>query len=161
MIYIQMIGLLAFCLLVLSFYKKNTATILLYQTASNFIYFIHYFLLGGMTGAYISLLSMIRNIVFIQTKSKIIIPIFIILYLIVTLVFYENIYSLLPMIANSVYLIAITFNTRKHLLIGELISATLWFIYSLFVLSYSGMITELILMISNEVQLITLNRKKD
>jgi hypothetical protein len=160
MIYIQLIGLLAFCILVLSFYKKDTKTILVYQTTSNLIYFIHYLLLGGLTGAFISLMSVIRNIVFIKTKSKIIIPIFILLYLIITIIFYESIYSILPMIANSCYLIFITFNTKKHLLIGEVMSATLWVIYSIFVLSYTEIITESILIVSNVIQLIRLRNKK-
>ena len=160
MIYIQLIGLLAFCILVLSFYKKDTKTILVYQTTSNLIYFIHYFLLGGLTGAFISLMSVIRNIVFIKTKSKIIIPIFILSYLIITIIFYESIYSILPMISNSCYLIFITFNTKKDLLIGEIISATLWVIYSIFVLSYTEIITESILIVSNVIQLIRLRNKK-
>ena len=51
-------------------------------------------------------------------------------------------------------------NKKKYLLIGEVISATLWLIYSIFVLSYSGLVTESILIISNMYQLITLKDKK-
>ena len=159
MIYIQLIGLLAFCILVLSFYKKNTVTILTYQTVANLTYSLHYFLLGGLTGAFISAISAIRNIVFIKYKNMIIIPIFILLYLIIIIIFYENIYSMLPMIANSCYMIFMTFNAKKHLLIGEIISASLWLFYSIFVLSYSGIITESILIISNTVQLLRLKNK--
>ena len=160
MIYIQLIGLFAFCILVLSFYKKNVISILVYQTTANLIYFLHYFLLGGLTGAFISAISSIRNIVFIKYKNKIVIPIFIALYLIVTIVFYENIYSTFPLIANSIYLIFMVFNNKKHLLIGEIISASLWLMYSIFVLSYSGMITESILIVSNTILLMRLRSKK-
>ena len=107
MIYIQLIGLLAFCILVLSFYKKNTVTILTYQTVANLTYGIHYFLLGGLTGAYISAVSAIRNIVFIKYKNKIVIPVFITIYLLLTIAFYENIYSIFPLIGNSIYLVFI------------------------------------------------------
>ena len=150
MIYIQLIGLLAFCILVLSFYKKNTVTILIYQITSNFAYAVHYFLLGGLSGAFCSAISMIRNVIFIKTKSKIIIPVFIVFYLIVTIVFYENIYSLFPMMANSSYMICMIFNTRKHLLVGGIINSTLWLLYSIFVLSYAGIITESIVIISKK-----------
>ena len=160
MIYIQLIGLLAFCILVLSFYRKNTVTILTYQTVANLTYAVHYFLLGGLTGAFISAISAIRNIVFIKYKNKIVIPIFIIIYLIVTITFYENIYSIFPLIGNSIYLSFMMFNTKKHLLIGEILSASLWLIYSIFVLSYSGVVTELILITSNIIILMRLRNKK-
>ena len=159
MIYIQLIGLIAFCILVLSFYKKEPATILTYQITANFAYSVHYFLLGGLTGAFISFINIIRNIAFIKSKTKILVPIFIILYLTVTIIFYEDIYSLLPMIATTVYLIFMPLNKKKYLLIGEIISASLWLLYSIFVLSYSGIITESILIISNTIQLIKLIKK--
>ena len=81
MIYIQLIGLLAFFMLVLSYYKTKTITILLYQATANFTYFIHYFLLGGISGGFVSLISVIRNIVLIKFKNKITAIMFILLYL--------------------------------------------------------------------------------
>ena len=69
MFYIQLIGLLGFCILVLSFYKKETVTILTYQITSNFAYTVHYFLLGGLSGAFCSLIGIIRNIVLIKSNK--------------------------------------------------------------------------------------------
>lgn len=161
MIYIQLIGLLAFCILVLSFYRKEVITILVYQITANALYFLHYFLLGALSGAFISFINIIRNAVYIKSKRKIFIPIFILLYLLVTMVFYENIYSIIPMLASSIYLICMPFNKKKYLLLGEVISASLWLTYSIFVLSYSGMITESILLVSNTYQLIRLKKTSD
>ena len=161
MFYIQLIGLLGFCILVLSFYKKETVTILTYQITSNFAYTIHYFLLGGLSGAFCSLIGIIRNIVLIKLNNKkVIIPIFIFLYLIVTILFYEGIYSLLPMIANSCYLISMTYKSKKALLIGAIISSIGWIIYSVFVSSYISVITELILLISNTIQFVKIKKSK-
>lgn len=154
MIYIQLIGLLGFCILVLSFYKKETVTILTYQVTSNFAYTVHYFLLGGLSGAFCSLIGIIRNLALIKIDNKkIIIPIFVLLYLIVTIIFYEGIYSLFPMIANSIYLITLTYKKKKLLLIGAIISSILWILYSVFVDSYISIVTESILLISNAIQL--------
>ena len=154
MFYIQLIGLLGFCILVLSFYKKETVTILTYQVTSNFAYTVHYFLLGGLSGAFCSLIGIVRNIVLIKIDNKkIIISIFILLYLIVTIIFYEGIYSLFPMTANSVYLIALSYKKRKTLLIGAIISSILWILYSVFVNSYVSVVTESILLLSNAIQL--------
>lgn len=160
MLYIQLIGLLGFCILVLSFYKKETVMILTYQITSNFAYTVHYFLLGGLSGAFCSLIGIIRNIALIKLKKKeIIIPIIITLYLLVTITFYENIYSIFPMIANSIYLIMIISNKKKNLLIGALLSSIMWILYSIFVSSYVSIVTETILFISNFIQLIKIKTK--
>lgn len=156
MIYIQLIGLLAFCILVLSYYKKKPITILMYQITSNFAYAVHYFLLGGISGAFNCVISIIRNIVLIKVKNnKVLISLlFIGLYLLVTVIFYENIYSVFPMLANSIYLLLIMKNSRKSILIGGIFDAFFWLIYSIFVFSYVGIVTEGILIVSNTVQLI-------
>ena len=89
MFYIQLIGILGFCIVVLSFYKKDTKTILLYQTTSNFIYAVHYFLLGGLSGAFCCMVGMARNITWIKcNKRKIVLPVFITIYSLITIVFY-------------------------------------------------------------------------
>lgn len=160
MFYIQLIGILAFCILVLSFYKKDTTTILTYQITSNFAYTVHYFLLGGLSGAFCSLIGIFRNIALIKSNNnKIIVPIFIFLYLIVTIIFYEDVYSVFPMIANSLYLISMIYKKKKPLLIGALISSSLWVLYAVFVSSYVSIITESLLIISNAIQLVKLKSK--
>lgn len=162
MFYIQLIGLLAFCILVLSYYKKKESMILTYQITANFAYSVHYFLLGGIAGALTSFIGIFRNILFIKLKNNKVIlgSIFILLYLIVTIIFYENFYSIFPMIANSSYLISMIKGSRKSLLIGGILNSSFWLLYSIFVSSYAGMITESIIIISNSIQLIKLKNSK-
>ena len=69
MFYIQLIGVLAFAVLVLSFYKKNANSIIAYQIVANFAYTVHYFLLGALSGAYISFIGIFRNIAIIKVKK--------------------------------------------------------------------------------------------
>lgn len=162
MFYIQLIGLLAFCILVLSFYKKKESMILTYQITANFAYSVHYFLLGGIAGALTSFIGIFRNILFIKLKSnKVILGfIFILLYLIFTIIFYEDFYSIFPMIANSSYLISMIKGSRKSLLIGGILNSSFWLLYSVFVNSYAGMITESIIIISNSIHLIKIKNSK-
>ena len=161
MIYIQLIGILAFCILVLSYYNKKTSTIIAYQIVANFIYTVHYFLLGALSGAYISFVGIFRNIAYLKVKKhkKILASVVISLYLLITLVFYENVFSLLPLVANSQYLLCMLKNDKKVLLISSVASSSLWATYAIFVGSYSGMITESILIISNAIQLIRLKSR--
>lgn len=163
MFYIQLIGILAFLVLVLSFYKRNPKTIITYQIVSNFSYTIHYFLLGALSGAYISFIGIFRNIAIIKIKNqkKTLVGIVILLYLIVTLIFYEGIHSLFPIVANSAYLITMVMGTKKSLLIGGIISPILWSSYGLFVGSYASIVTESILLISNTMQLVKLSKSKN
>lgn len=157
MIYIQLIGILGFCIVVLSFYKKETTTILLYQITSNFAYAVHYFLLGGLSGALCCVVGISRNITLIKCNNrKIILPIFIILYSLIGIVFYEGIYSLLPLLANISYLIAMSYKDKKVLLKGALVSSSGWILYAIFVRSYVSIVTESILLTSNTIQLIRL-----
>jgi len=162
MFYIQLIGVLAFCILVLSFYKKTPKMIMLYQVASNFIYSIHYFLLGALSGAFINCIGIFRNVCLMNAKKhKNIISILIILiYLLITIIFFEGMYSVLPLIANSQYVIAILKGNRKSLILGGIIGSSLWTIYAIFVNSYVSTITEMIIVISNTIQLIKLNKNK-
>lgn len=161
MFYIQLIGLLAFAVLVLSFYKKNPKTIIAYQIVATSAYTVHYFLLGALSGAFISFIGIFRNIAVIKVKKhkKTLVGIIILLYLIVTLIFYEGIYDLFPLVANSAYLITMVIGTKKSLLIGGIISPILWASYGLFVESYASVVTETILLISNTIQLIKLTKK--
>ena len=164
MIYIQLIGIVAFCLLVLSFYKKKPATILLYQVAANFAYAVHYLLLGGLSGAFTSFIGIFRNIAIIKLKSieskKILAMLVILSYIAVTLIFYENYYSIFPMIANSTYLLIMLKGSRKALIVGGIVSSTFWLLYAIFELSYAGMLTESIVIVSNTIQLIKLKVEK-
>lgn len=161
MFYIQLIGILGFCIVVLSFYKKETTTILMYQITSNFVYAVHYFLLGGLSGAFCCVIGMIRNVTLIKCDNKkIILPIFITIYSFITLLFYEGIYSLLPMMANLSYLIGMSYKNKKVLLKGALVSSSCWIIYAIFVSSYVSIVTESILLISNTIQLIRMINKQ-
>ncbi len=161
MFYIQLIGILAFCVMVLSFYKKNPKTIVAYQIVSNFAYTVHYFLLGALSGAFISFIGIFRNIAVIKVEKhkKLLVSIVIALYLLVTIVFYENIYSLFPLIANSIYLMTMVKGSKKSLLIGGIISPIMWGSYAIFVGSYASVITETILLISNTIQIVKLLKK--
>ena len=162
MFYIQLIGLLAFCILVLSFYRKTPKEILIFQMTANFVYAIHLFLLGALSGAYISMISIIRNISFLAFKKNKLLLSFIIigLYITVTVIFYENAYSILPMAANSFYIIGILKDNKISLLKGEIVCSLLWLLYGIFITSYAEMISETILCIAALIQIRKLKKEK-
>ena len=95
----------------------------------------------------------------VKKHKNILVAVVISLYLLVTLIFYEGIHSLFPIVANSSYLIAMVKKTKKGLLIGGIISPVLWLSYGIFVGSYASAITEFILLVSNIIQLIKIEKK--
>ena len=159
---IQSLGILAFCILVLSYTRKTPTLILLYQCVSNSIYALHYFLLGALPGALISFVGLFRNIAIMKVKKhrEIVVIVVISIYALITMIFYEGISSIFPMIANSCYLLTMVKDTRESLLIGGLISSSLWCTYSFVVGSYAGMITEFIVFVTNIIHLINIKRDK-
>jgi hypothetical protein len=164
MIYIQLIGILAFCIVVLSFYNKNPKTIIAYQILSNFTYTVHYFLLGALSGAFTSLVGIFRNIGLIKIKNyegkKLLAMLVILCYLAITVIFFESFYSIFPMIANSTYLLMMLKGDRKSLIIGGIVSSSLWLSYGIFVKSYASVITESILLVSNIRHLILIKKSR-
>ena len=62
------------------------------------------------------------------------------------------------MVANTLYLFALTYKNKKSILIGAIGSSILWILYSVFVNSYVTIVTESILIISNCIQLIKLKK---
>ena len=162
MLYIQLIGVLAFCVWILSYYRKEVRDILIFQSASNALYFIHYLLLGALSGAYLSVIGILRNIFFLIFKKskKIVGFVFIIAYILITIVFYEGLHSLIPMFAGSIYIIYMLKDEKLSLIKGELACKILWITYNIFVHSYSGIITETILLVSCVVQIIKIKSTK-
>lgn len=162
MLYIQLIGILAFLIFILSFYRKTPKMILIYQIVGNFAYAVHYFLLGALSGAFINFVGIFRNIAFLKYKNyrKLLAIIVIFIYSIITLIFYEGIYSIIPFIANSAYLLLMMKDTKYYLLIAGIESAVLWLIYAICVNSYAEIITESILIVSNIIQLIKLKSSR-
>ena len=155
MIYIQLIGILAYLFWVLSYYRKSVKDILIFQTVANFIYGIHYLLLGALSGAYSSVISIIKNIVFLKYKGNktVLAVIFAILYIIVAYLFYEGFHSLFPMFANCIFLVFLLKDDKFKLLVGEMICALIWLTYGIFINSYATIITEIIAFISSVIQL--------
>ena len=93
-------------------------------------------------------------------SEKVLAMLVILTYIAITVIFYENFYSIFPMIANSSYLLIMIKGSRKALIIGGIVSSIFWLLYAIFELSYAGMLTESIVIISNSIQLIRIKNNK-
>ena len=161
MLYIQLIVFLAFLLYTLSYSRDTYNKVLTYQLTANFAYTVHYFLLGGISAAFVCALDMLKDVVFINIKKdgfKCAI-VLIILYCIPTYIFYENLASLFPLLGSSVSVLVLAKNDKGWVLKGGIIIALMWLPYNIIVCSYSGIIAEVIILLSAIVNLIKLKKE--
>ena len=144
----QIIGLIALCVLGLSFQKNDKKVLLKYQIISSFLYALQYVFLSAWTGSLMNLMCMIRNIVYSKFENKRV-PLWIVGIVIVCMIglsmfSYTGIISLLPMIAVVIYTISLSQSSLKIVRLVEIISCTLFIIYNINVLAYTGLIATVI-----------------
>lgn len=159
---IQLIGFVAWLFLAVSYWRKKVNDVLVLQVVSCILFAIHYYLLGAMSGLYIVLFEMIRDFTYYKSTEDLKLFSFSIpIYILIAVVNFDGIMSVLPSLASLIDGFSLT-GKKSLVLLGSLLSYTVWFIYDLFCHSYAGMLTDLILIGSNILVLITLfkDRKK-
>ena len=157
----QGLGFIYALFLMLSNFGKTTKQILLLQTISFFFKSVHYYLLGGISGFLTSIISMLRNLIFTKIKSnKTWTIVFILIYLIIGFMTYTTLGSILPIIATIFYTIIVNKNNPSYLRWGMLITSIIWLLYNIYIISYSGIITQVIILFSNVIAIIKLDKKK-
>ena len=148
-IFIQFIGFLAWFLLAVSYYRKDTDRILSVQLVANILFCLHYFLLGAYSGLLICVYDVLRDYLYYKTdKDNYIFVGSLVIYFISSVLTYTSLLDLFPYLAS---LIDGFFLTKKRVVVvfGAIITYTLWLLYDLYALSYSGAITDAIIIISN------------
>ena len=104
---------------------------------------------------------MIRNLIFYKIKeSKLWTTLFILIYLIIGIITLKDIYTLLPVLATITYTIVINYNNPKYLRYGIFITSLTWLIYNIYIISYSGIIIQIVMIISNIIAIIKLDKKR-
>ena len=148
-LFIQILGFIAWIILLLSYYGKDTNKILVFQVLGTLLFCLHYYLLGAYSGLLICVLEVIRDYSYYKTdKDNYIFVGSVIVYIICSIVTYTTILDLFPYLASTIDGFFLT-KKRKIVVFGALVTYTLWFIYDLYARSYSGAITDMIIIISN------------
>ena len=146
---VQLIGIIAWLLIVFSYYRKNTDKILYFQIISTILWCIHYFLLGAYSGLFICVFEVIRDSLYYKTdKDDYIFLGSIPIYILYGIISYSGIVELLPIFSSTIDGFTLT-KKKKIVVIGAVISYTIWVIYDIAVKSYSGAFTDGIVVLSN------------
>lgn len=148
-IFIQLIGVVAWILLIASYHRENTNKILIFQIISTILYCLHYYLLGAYSGLFICIFEVIIDYGYYKTdKDNYIFLASIPIYIIGGVLSLTSIIDILPIISSLIDGYTLTKN-KKIIVIGAIISYILWVIYDIGVMSYSCAITDGLVALSN------------
>ena len=155
---IQLIGVIAWILLITSYRTKTTKTIILVQISSSLLYVVHYYFLNAYSGLFICALTLFTGVLYYFVNNKRIAFLFIIpIALASAYFFYTGILSLMPVIALLID--EYSFTKYKNTVIKySIISHILWVLYDVSVLSYSCIVTDSLVAISNLIMIISHNK---
>src|SRR5574344_28060 len=139
MLYIQLIGFIAFIFVVISYQKKTREGILATQIISNTLYSAHYYLLNALGGYIITVINLARSFVFIlKDKYK----------------WLNNGIILFTFITAIIYTVMLWQGNAKEIRISATINESLWLIYNFHVLSYAGIIGSVVIIITDLIAII-------
>lgn len=162
----QIFGFIAFCFSLFAYHKKTKKKILFNMILSSSLNLIHYFLLGAYSGCITKIIAILRDSFIIkkETNKKLnknhFLYIFIIIYIIIGFIMYENILSIFPIIAATIYLIPIWNGKPITVKKAAFICYFLWLIYNIFVLSISGIISNIVSIISTHIAIKNFKKEK-
>ena len=151
----NIIALIASILMVYSGTSKQKKKILHFQTVQIGMLVISNIILGGITGAIINALSLIRNTLCYKDKlglkEKVVITI---LATILTLKFNNLGYiGLLPLISTVTYIWLMNIKNVKRFKLLIIFTMLMWFIYDIVIKSYTSAIFDFINIVANIVTL--------
>ncbi len=118
----------------------------------SFIWSIHFFLMWLMVGAFINFMDIFKNYLAVKfKKNKNIMFLFIILYIIIWILTYQNIYSILPIIASILWIYSFFFLENIKMKIWyffviifwstySFIGHSIWWVIADFILAFSSLI---------------------
>ena len=159
----NIIALIASILMVYSGMLKQKKKILYFQTVQIGMSVISNIILGGITGAIINALSMIRNILCYKNKlglkEKIIITI---LAIILTFKFNNLGYiGLLPLISTVLYIWLMNVEDVRKFKLLIIFTMLMWLIYDVVIKSYTSAIFDFMNIIANMLTLLQIKLAKN
>lgn len=144
----QIFVIINYLFLIITYQLKDNKKILILNTIACISSTIAFFLLDAYIGCSMTLIAVIRNIIFNKDKSINSLLIIFILMLLFSIYTYENLFSLVPVCGTLLYTISIWQNNNKVYKILGIPVEICWLFYQIYILSIFGIILELVLFVS-------------
>ena len=155
-----LVSILSVFLYVASVQYKNKKDILLVQVFASFCYLIVYIIKGAWSGVFVEVLEEMKSIIFMKYAKEdkkipfVILIIFIFLLVLVSIIFFDGIFSLLPLFINIILFVSSYFKNPKYMRITMLICGALWGIYNISIGAYIIVIGNILEIVSASISLI-------
>lgn len=159
----QIIGGIVLILTVISVQFKTKEKILMCQIIANILIAVQYFLLNALTGGVVSVINVIRCVIFYFYKKKNMKPsiVFLVIFVIVAIISgiltWQNVFSIIPIIAAIIFTYGLWQDNITVTRVCTAITAGNWTIYNIIVKAYAGMVQSISELISSIIAII---RKK-
>lgn len=148
-LFIQGVGIFAWVMQGLSYYRKNTDEILVFQIIGSILNCIHYGFLKAWSGLFICACEIVFDFGYYKTdKDKYIYMASVPVRIIGGMIGFSSLVDILPIAASLTDGYSLT-KKKRGVVIGAIISYSMWVIYNIFVGSYSGAFTDGLIVLSN------------
>ena len=146
--------------------RRKKADLLKMDTMAAFCSSLHYAFLVAWSGLISKIITTIRNGIAAydathkQKSNKLLPIVFVILYVIMGVFAFDSVFSILPILAPSLYTVVIYTSDVKKIRYVVVISNLLWLIYDIHLLSIAGIIAETVIIINGLVAIYRYRKKQ-
>ena len=154
------IGFIAFIISLIAFHKKEKEKIFQNTLISNILNLIHYFVLNADSGVATKIIAILRDLSIVKQekycflKSKKMLNIFVLVYIILMVITYEGFISVFSLLAAMIYTVFCWNGDVKTIRYIGIFTNVLWLIYNIFVKSYAGAMANFISIVSTFIAIL-------
>lgn len=158
----NLIALIASLLMLYSGYIKKREKIIFVQTIQIALSVVSNIVLGGISGAIINAISLIRNILCYKNKlSKIWKIVLIVLSASLTLIFNNlGLIGVLPLISTVFYIWFMDIKDVINFKYLIIFTMTMWLIYDIYIMAYTAAIFDMGTIIANIISILQIKKNK-
>lgn len=140
----QIFGAIALILVCIGYFLKTKSGFMIIQIIANFFYALAFFVVGAYVGASIVTISIFRcgYLYFAEKKSfkytLHFLLIFVALYVVMTIVFWQNIFDIMPLLTSIMFTLAYTIKNLQTMRYVLIVPNSILVIYNIFMTTYTS-----------------------
>ena len=161
----EIAGYIAIVASVLIYQQKTRKNLLISKAVTDVVWIIHFFLMGGYTGAAVSCVALVREVVFFRSdwrnkNSKLILVVFLCISAVCTALTWDGVFSIFAMLCSMLSIVSFWIGEPKVSRIMAFPISGCMLIYGVANGSVAVLINEVLVMISSVIGILQHDRKK-
>lgn len=161
----KIVGYIAIVASVLIYQQKTRKNLLISKAVTDVLWIIHYFLMGGYTGAAVTCVALVREVVFFRSdwrnkNSKLILVVFLCISAVCTALTWDGVFSIFAMLCSMLSIVSFWIGEPKVSRIMAFPISGCMLIYGVANGSVAVLINEVLVMISSVIGILQHDRKK-